>query len=531
MKKLLYGIALMAFMSTFVACEKTEEKMIIDNNKSFDIVHKNIVEDFAIALTKVLSENKECRDLIKNEALKMIDDDYDVLYMLIKDNILSSGKTLENYILNYLSNEQLSNLLHQMPTLTIFVPKLPDESFSATNWNTDSEKPSVAYVDDNNIVNYIDTLAIKKTLAYNEIPLFPIVVLKKSERIILKSEGLRSTYQSSSTVMKADNGLEFVFSNEIFDNIQPKSNTKTRLKTDTSIPSNMYKMFEAKRISSANNVWQRDYIYYDISTLTGKGAFRQNYGEHLYSFQLLGDAFDAYNRIVDQDGDPHYNSIAGGARNPIPLWTDGEFEFWLNVKLGSQTAVADGIRVMFKVKPEKLFELDLYYPPRGTGTVIVKGIRRTIKYILPTPLYLFSWNFEKFSDMVKITIEEQDDPETITNTEKNTSTFATNFEFNLSIGEKQKVGAKYGATMSESKEVVYTIVTTKNSDPLGDIYIDFGDDVIISDQLVDNNLNNQSVRSETRRTPTYYPNYQPSFNPKYTSGNSYKIEVATLQIY
>ena len=37
-----------------------------------------LIENFAAALAKVFSENKEIRELVKDEALKMIDDDYDV---------------------------------------------------------------------------------------------------------------------------------------------------------------------------------------------------------------------------------------------------------------------------------------------------------------------------------------------------------------------------------------------------------------------------------------------------------------------
>lgn len=40
----------------------------------------NPTEKFAIALAKVLKENKEVRELIKNEALKKINFDYDVLF-------------------------------------------------------------------------------------------------------------------------------------------------------------------------------------------------------------------------------------------------------------------------------------------------------------------------------------------------------------------------------------------------------------------------------------------------------------------
>jgi hypothetical protein len=50
------------------------------------------------------------------------------------------------------------------------------------------------------------------------------------------------------------------------------------------------------------------------------------------------------------------------------------------------------------------------------------------------------------------------------------------------------------------------------------IYIAFGQDVIISEQLIDINLRTPS--QGTRRPPTHYPNYQPAFNPSYVSGDS-----------
>lgn len=41
-------------------------------------------QKFSSALVKVLGQNEEVRSLIKEEALKQIDFDYDVLYCLIK---------------------------------------------------------------------------------------------------------------------------------------------------------------------------------------------------------------------------------------------------------------------------------------------------------------------------------------------------------------------------------------------------------------------------------------------------------------
>lgn len=43
---------------------------------------------------------KAVRKLIKEEAIKQFDYDYDVLYMLVKDKKLSGGGTLEEFLSN-----------------------------------------------------------------------------------------------------------------------------------------------------------------------------------------------------------------------------------------------------------------------------------------------------------------------------------------------------------------------------------------------------------------------------------------------
>ena len=52
-----------------------------------------IKKEFGAALAKVLAESTPVRELIKKEALKKIDYDYDVLYLIIKDDVLD-GNTL-----------------------------------------------------------------------------------------------------------------------------------------------------------------------------------------------------------------------------------------------------------------------------------------------------------------------------------------------------------------------------------------------------------------------------------------------------
>ena len=98
-------------------------------NESLNDIDKNVVsatfleqsesnlilkQKFSSALVKVLGQNEEVRSLIKEEALKQIDFDYDVLYCLIKDKQLKNGVTLEEYLEKYLILTTLKKYKHSL---------------------------------------------------------------------------------------------------------------------------------------------------------------------------------------------------------------------------------------------------------------------------------------------------------------------------------------------------------------------------------------------------------------------------------
>lgn len=109
-------------------------------NESLNDIDKNVVsatfleqsesnlilkQKFSSALVKVLGQNEEVRSLIKEEALKQIDFDYDVLYCLIKDKQLKNGVTLEEYLEKYLTSDELKCIHKQLPTLTLVCTNSP----------------------------------------------------------------------------------------------------------------------------------------------------------------------------------------------------------------------------------------------------------------------------------------------------------------------------------------------------------------------------------------------------------------------
>lgn len=174
---------------------------------------------FSIALANVFYESEASRKLIKEEVLKQFDYEYDVLYMLVKDKRVEDGKTFEEQLLKFIDKEELSSLLQKIPNLTIFVPALPDDIFSPEKWNVKEEIPLVAYKDRDGQILYTDNVGNINSIAYDEIPMFPIVVVKPSERVFLQTS---STRNIGTTTLTANNGMKFIFEYKEFDNVSSK---------------------------------------------------------------------------------------------------------------------------------------------------------------------------------------------------------------------------------------------------------------------------------------------------------------------
>lgn len=94
-----------------------------------------------------------------------------------------------------------------------------------------------------------------------------------------------------------------------------------------------------------------------------------------------------------------------------------------------------------------------------------------------------------------------------------------------------------GASASVSHEVSTTITRYLNSDILGDVIVNFGDDVVIKSEM--ENIGESEDEDPIRRKKPDVPGrgsrepkpiYVPVLNPKYNSGR-YKIEIVPLAQY
>ena len=518
------------------SCNELDTEAIEERQKVEDVVGKDVnlslKKEFSQALAKVLANSEDVRELIQNEALKKIDYDYDVLYQLVKNKKLSNGATLEGLLLNYIDPSTLTLIEKKIPTLTIFVPKLPENTFSAEIWDVNNDIPVVGIRNfETNDVSTFDSIGDESIIQSYEIPAFPIVVVKENERIIINDPSTKSI-SSTTFSLKSEGGKNFTFLSDAFDNIKETSSKNINIKRTKNavqhtlvahgglqIPDNIAKIYEAYDVYKDTEGWQRDYVYYGITPSSTKGPFNYNFKEHLVSFEMLGDPKYAMNKIADQTGDPRidgkiYKKPIRQGSYVISGWSDGEFEFKVKVYLGAKSLIGTELTTYFRVDPSALFSVS-HVGKRGEmpKTFIIDKITlKKVSLLLP----LFEWNLENYSSSVKIAIEEVDASQTVVQTSTTSSEFATNFNFDSTFGERVKVGLKFGASQKETRTVSYQVSTTQGNDELGEVVVNFADNIIMS---------SEHMEEVGRRTSVINPDY----NNKYSTG-WYRIHVAPVKV-
>lgn len=207
----------------------------------------------------------------------------------------------------------MENINKQIPTLTIFVPSLPEQVFSAESWDIENESPAIGVeISKNNEVLIYFPTGEEDTIPITLVPGFPVLVVKENERVIVNNSNISSKSNTILTKEIASTQLEFLDKtfNNLYNDIETKGRRPPTEPIDpmTYLPNNLKKVIEAYNLYQNTSGWQRDYIYYNISPTSDKGPFDYNYKEYIVGFELLGNAIGAYNKISDQNSDPKYTT-------------------------------------------------------------------------------------------------------------------------------------------------------------------------------------------------------------------------------
>jgi hypothetical protein len=427
---------------------------------------------FARSLAKAVASEPAVRRFLKTEAQKMMDEDYDVVYHLVKDTPMDNNHTFRETLLSYFSSEaDLIKIEDRLPLLTIFVPTLPEGSFSAETWDAESQIPDIAIrLRGTNEIPIVKATGEQMILEPWLIPGYPVVVVKNCERLITEKQ---SGYQDTQTarVLKAPNGLSYRFVDDVFDQYLAKTPPKEAGEQRVIRPHP--KLRDAFNIYGPADGWQRDYIYYGITPSKPNGKFAYEFKEYISSFLFVGDALTDYQKISEQTGDP---VIKSGKQSSG--WTDGFFEIRCTAAIHAQNEIGGEIRSNFLPSGQNLFNVTYktskrgIWPFRYTYYTIESVAAKQVLTNVP----LVNWDLQVYATTFRIDVEEVDNTEVIRQSRTETVEFATNFDVQATV---LKIGLKFGANLKKTVSNTIDITTTMESDDLGHATINFADKVLV----------------------------------------------------
>ncbi|WP_223580991.1 hypothetical protein [Sphingobacterium sp. GVS05A] len=483
-------IAIAVFSVCLQSCVKDEIKSSkIDQVESF--AYENAAkEKFAIILSKAVSSNQSMRNFIQEEALKMMDNDYDVFYPFIKDEILDNNLSFRDNLLKVTDQETLNRIEGQLPLLTIYVPTLPS-GFSPETWTPRDEIPAVVAEGNykNNELPFFQNGEEKIKIKANQIPGFPTLVVKSNERIAVKNRALLASSGSGQNVKGNYQFISSEFENKEIRsgvakaankrdlNISKKANStslsgvswgerKTTIDLDlyNIVTSGIFHTITAyKEFENQSDAWHRDYIYYRLQPNSTEGKFQRGlYREFIHYLSISESGFNLMTNTNSDPDDPILSQSKVGSPN---FWSDGYFELRFDVISNAKDGVGERFTDIKSIKPQDLFDIE-YGIVGGSVYYIKKITPKFAKVDIP----LQEWDLENLTYGWKISVSELDQASTSTVSTTNTSKFATNFGL-----DNIKKGLKFGASAEISSSKTHSYTVQNVTDELGDVLVYFGD--------------------------------------------------------
>ncbi|WP_426789689.1 hypothetical protein [Sphingobacterium sp. WOUb80] len=490
-------IEITMFSMCLLSCAKDDVKFQKDNPMK-NFTNENVAkEKFAIILSKAVSSNQSMRNFIQEEALKMVDNDYDVFYPFIKDEILDNNLSFRDNLLKVTDQETLSRIESQLPLLTIYVPTLPS-GFSPETWSSKDEIPAVVAEGNykNNELEFFENGEEKIKIKADYIPGFPTLVVKNSERIKIKDRSLlangsmgdqnpKSKYQfiSGSFDNKEGDSRVMKASSKKNGDISKKAGSTSLAgvawgERKTALELNLRQVWDGGLVDATaafsflpGDQWQRDFIYYGLTPTETQGKFRG--GRHKEFIHYLSISESGFNLMTNTNSDPDDPILSRSKAGSPNFWSDGYFELRFDVLSNAKDGIGERFTDIKSIKPQDLFDIE-YGVVGGSAYYIKKIIPKFAKVDIP----LQEWDLENLSYGWKISVSELDQASTSTVSTTNTSKFATNFGL-----DKTKNGLKFGASAEISSSKTHTYTVQNSTDELGDVLVYFGDKIILQDGM------------------------------------------------
>ena len=146
-----------------------------------------LMNDFSVGFAKAVASEPAIRSYLKFMALKQVDGDYDIFYLISKDETVDDKNTLRQLLEKYIKPELLKNIETNFLDLNIkFIS--PDNTLE--NWDVKSFAPIVvvrSFDEKTPTLNAYDDQGKMTTISAHDAPKDLTIVVEQSERIHIKS--------------------------------------------------------------------------------------------------------------------------------------------------------------------------------------------------------------------------------------------------------------------------------------------------------------------------------------------------------
>ena len=505
MKKYFF-LSIPLLFALFFSC--TKEMNIETNNKFND---KSTLEEFSILLSKAVYSEPELRSFFKSEALQKKDYDYDVFYPYVKDELVDGRRTFEEILLQYDNDNILTSVLSAHPLLTIFVPDwswVNENCFTINNWDTTLPDVGTSYISEEKEHRIYWNGQYAFAMTNGEFCSTPILIVKDNDRIV------------ANTQTKCLDKLSYKLYCDHYIDLSSQLKTKTssyyytydlpyEVASDyinTDILTNRSR--SAYTIcSNDNRIFQRDHIYYGMTSETNSGSVNPNYYETLYRFKLspntagLTDDPIGKNTGDDFKTNTYYYEASWGTATKLTkeqivskAWGKGKADLYIRAYVGDKVITKNvGVNFSdaFYTKKVELREnynwlgalkSRTYYLGIGDSGNLDEWLEP--KWIQAN-LQLFYWDLSKYPTSYFVEFEEYDKATKTTRSFEKSYSFAINLNYTseeTTPGDSIAVKKGYGITTSLAKthKITKTIETTETSDNLGNFIVEYTDKIVLT---------------------------------------------------
>lgn len=486
-------------ISIFVSCSK-DSAYKVNRPSAPDTDELQAYQDFAIILSKAVSNEPELRAFLKREALKQYDKDYDVFYPWTKDLFVDDERSFEAILKEYDEEDCLELIVKEIPLLTILVPDwswIANECFSINTWDVSGDEIGVAFDNQNGDHPVYCNGKYEGIVPAGCFTDTPMLIIKNNERMI-----------SSPDVKSGVRQYDFI--DNAFDNSND-TQTKTDYYYNHDLGSGSITYWFAKnhvgtKVGNCYSVFdgfpsgvQRDYIYYNMTQTESSGYLDNHMVESIYKFRIVYNS-NASNEYFES-GDLYFASHLYEGSNAPSLtnqelealnWGEGALEFMFKINAGFSSEmiafVTCTLNQAFKVTRVRersrynwlgILKSRLYYIEDRTCL--------DTKWI-DANLHLFTWDIASVPDSYTIQIFEHDNGSSTTTSTSSSWTFMTNYTQQTEVGgnlELVTMKTSYGQSQSSSYTInkSTSVTVVDGDDLLGSIIVQYINPVVLENAM------------------------------------------------